>query len=31
MGMAKAFGFFPTIYEEYSKKQVHVDSKYFIY
>ena len=31
MGMAKAFGFFPTIYEEYNKKQVHVDSRYFIY
>jgi hypothetical protein len=26
MGMAKAFGLFPTIYQEYSKKQV--DSKY---
>ena len=31
MGMAKVFGFFPTIYEEYNKKQVHVDSRYFIY
>jgi hypothetical protein len=29
MGMAKAFGLFPTIYQEYSKKQV--DSKYFIF
>ena len=27
----KVFGFFPTIYEEYNKKQVHVDSRYFIY
>ena len=26
MGMAKAFGLFPTIYQEYNKKQV--DSKY---
>jgi hypothetical protein len=27
MGMTKAFGFFPTIDQEYNKKQV--DSKYF--
>jgi hypothetical protein len=28
MGMAKAFGLFPTIYQEYNKKQV--DSKYLL-
>jgi hypothetical protein len=27
MGMTKAFGFFPTIDQEYNKKEV--DSKYF--
>jgi len=27
MGMRKVFGFFPTIYQEYNKKQV--DGKYF--
>ena len=29
MGMTKAFGFFPTICQEYKKKQV--DSRYFFY
>jgi hypothetical protein len=28
MGMTKAFGFFPTIYQEYNKKQL--DRKYFL-
>jgi len=29
MGMTKAFGFFPTIYQEYNKKQV--DGTYFFF
>jgi hypothetical protein len=27
MGMAKSFGFFPTIYQDYNKKQVDSQSE----